>query len=682
MKKLVLSIFALVLMTVATDTLAFELPKYKTPKTANLYWKTPITMAEVPVLAKWDILSLDMKAQVDSASAIAKMRELNPDIIILAYTTANEVPRERLSIVEPSGHGLWHDLISGIDEKWYLKTYDGKNVTYWPGNVSINQYIKNKYGQTYNDYLVDFYYTKVLSTGLWDGLLFDNVWNTAAWFNPDMDIDGDGKRDSESKINQLWQASNRDLFKKLRDRLGNKYLIIGNGDGSYHEYLNGRMFESFPEFWEGGWNGSMQKYLAVNEQGYSPRINIINSDSDNTGIYLNSDRMRYGLSSTLLYNGYYSFDYGTNKREDFWWYDEFNINLGKAKSTPIDLLDRSNGHITSSVWQRDFENGLAIVNSTDRTETVYFDFEYEKVKSDQNKLINNGGIINQITLRSEDGTILLRPIREIFKSPFTNGSFARIFNSQGENTRAGFFAYNPKFKGNLTITKIDLDGGGRDETVVTGDNKIEIFSHYGFRKTLIIPYGDDYQGGISIDFADLNNDGKSELITGTKRGGSNEIRIYTDTGKLVRSWHAYKKSWSNLGVNVAAGDVNGDGQIEIIAGAGNRGGPHVKIFDRYGKVLVSEFFSYEHNFYGGTYVATGDVDGDGIEEIITGKGIGGSPEVKVFTYDGKLITSWFPYSSSGRSGVEVVTTDVDNDGQAEIIALTTNVFTLSALDNN
>jgi hypothetical protein len=130
-------------------------------------------------------------------------------------------------------------------------------------------------------------------------------------------------KDSEDKINTLWQIGNR-IFLNLRNRLGDKYLIIGNGEGSYNEYTNGRMFESFPEFWEGGWVGSMERYFNVNSSGYKPRINIINADSDNTGQYANSKRMRYGFASTLLYDGYYSFDWGTDKREDFWWYDEFD----------------------------------------------------------------------------------------------------------------------------------------------------------------------------------------------------------------------------------------------------------------------------------------------------------------------------------------------------------------------
>ncbi|MFA6495484.1 MAG: hypothetical protein WCV50_00005, partial [Patescibacteria group bacterium] len=64
---------------------------------------------------------------------------------------------------------------------------------------------------------------------------------------------------------------------------------------------------------------------------------------------------------------------------------------------------------------------------------------------------------------------------------------------------------------------------------------------------------------------------------------------------------AYAESFRG-GVNVAAGDVNGDGTDEIIAGAGYTGGPHVRIFGESGN-LLSQFFAYAESFRGGVNVA-------------------------------------------------------------------------------
>ena len=68
--------------------------------------------------------------------------------------------------------------------------------------------------------------------------------------------------------------------------------------------------------------------------------------------------------------------------------------------------------------------------------------------------------------------------------------------------------------------------------------------------------------------------------------------------------------------------MTGDGVAEIITGAGPGGGPHVRVFELNGGGLteLASFFAYDPAFPGGVFVAGGDVDGDGIAEVITGAG--------------------------------------------------------------
>src|SRR5205823_3911789 len=84
------------------------------------------------------------------------------------------------------------------------------------------------------------------------------------------------------------------------------------------------------------------------------------------------------------------------------------------------------------------------------------------------------------------------------------------------------------------------------------------------------------------------------------------------------------------GVWVAGGDVDGDGKDDIITGAGAGGGPHVKVFEDGTQNVIQSFFAYAPNFTGGVRVAAGDVNGDGKADIITGAGGGGSAHVKAF----------------------------------------------------
>src|SRR5205823_2490460 len=96
------------------------------------------------------------------------------------------------------------------------------------------------------------------------------------------------------------------------------------------------------------------------------------------------------------------------------------------------------------------------------------------------------------------------------------------------------------------------------------------------------------------------------------------------------------------GVHTAVGDVNGDGTPDIIVAAGPGGGPHVKVIDgtKLGQLrpdgevadsaLLASFFAYVPSFGDGVWVAAGDVNRDGLADIVTGAGPGGGPHVKVF----------------------------------------------------
>ena len=84
---------------------------------------------------------------------------------------------------------------------------------------------------------------------------------------------------------------------------------------------------------------------------------------------------------------------------------------------------------------------------------------------------------------------------------------------------------------------------------------------------------------------------------------------------------------------VAAGDVNGDGRDDVITGAGAGGGPHVRVFSGDDGAELAGFFAYDAAFGGGVRVAAGDFDGDGRADILTGPGAGGGPHVRAFDGD-------------------------------------------------
>src|SRR5205085_2596493 len=117
------------------------------------------------------------------------------------------------------------------------------------------------------------------------------------------------------------------------------------------------------------------------------------------------------------------------------------------------------------------------------------------------------------------------------------------------------------------------------------------------------------------------------------------------------------------GVRVAVGDVNGDGVPDIVTGAGPGGGPHVKVFSGADDSVLASFYAYDPTFAGGVYVAVGDVNGDGFADVITGAGPGGGPHVKVFAgLDNAELASFFAADPGNTGGVFVAAGAFGNVG--------------------
>jgi hypothetical protein len=162
------------------------------------------------------------------------------------------------------------------------------------------------------------------------------------------------------------------------------------------------------------------------------------------------------------------------------------------------------------------------------------------------------------------------------------------------------------------------------------------------------------------------------LATAAGPGGAPHVRVFDAAGAQVASFFAYDPRFTG-GVHLATGDLTGDGVDDLVTAPGLTGGPLVKVYD--GVALLNgsanelfSFFAYDPSFTGGVSIAVGDVTGDGRADIVTGAGMGGGPHVHVF--DGVSHAEaggFFAYDSSFRGGVNVAAGDVNSDGRADII---------------
>lgn len=176
-----------------------------------------------------------------------------------------------------------------------------------------------------------------------------------------------------------------------------------------------------------------------------------------------------------------------------------------------------------------------------------------------------------------------------------------------------------------------------------------------------------YEGGANVAVGNvLDTVSGEEIVTGALAGGGPNVRVFNSNGK-VKSWFfAYAESFRG-GIDVATGDIDGDGRDEIITGAGPGGGPHVRIFDAATGKVRRQFFAYDQSTRHGIRVAAADLDGDGKAEIITAPVSGAEPLVRVFKPNGTLVSEFMAYAQTFHGGVDVAAYPATNDSPSVIV---------------
>ncbi len=197
----------------------------------------------------------------------------------------------------------------------------------------------------------------------------------------------------------------------------------------------------------------------------------------------------------------------------------------------------------------------------------------------------------------------------------------------GDGRREIFFA-----SGNLIV---QLDGVNRREAARFGG----VLSDLGGPTALVT--------WKALKFADVDKDGVAELICLGSEGsyGGTDWLYVLDARTLALKW---KTSQPSMGSSLAVANVDSDPALEIITSGGY-------VFD--GSTHANEWY-YGAGF--GSVVDAGDVDGDGVAEII---GLVGWSPVRV--YSATLKSPLWEISGFDFDSIKLV--DLDGDGKAEIL---------------
>lgn len=144
-----------------------------------------------------------------------------------------------------------------------------------------------------------------------------------------------------------------------------------------------------------------------------------------------------------------------------------------------------------------------------------------------------------------------------------------------------------------------------------------------------------FGGGANVALGDVDGDAIPDVAIGAMAGGGPRVRILSGkSGYMEDLYNGFVFDSGFMGgVSVALGDLDGDTRDDLIIGAGQGGGPRVRVLKVMENEQLASFYAYDQSFVGGVSVAAGLVDLSGRISVITGAGAGGGPNVRVFRDD-------------------------------------------------
>lgn len=272
-------------------------------------------------------------------------------------------------------------------------------------------------------------------------------------------------------------------------------------------------------------------------------------------------------------------------------------------------------------------------------------------------------------------------VKNIVIYPNEGAPHLRVYNGDGEYLR-GFFAYSPSVRGSYNVLTTDLDADGSQEIITaTGDGlapQVRVFDSEGELLTHFYAFDATSRFGVKIAIADLTGDGLPELLTWPRGKAAPHLRAYsydTDAGEfeLLAQTFAYSENFRGA-MNLTVADVTGDGNQDIVVSPEQAAASHVRVFTYEDEALelVSQFFAFGETSKFGVKVLTGDLDGDGVRDLIVAPATAGASNIRFYRYNSTTETfdllGWtLAFGEDWRGTFNIRVADLDRDGQVEVV---------------
>ncbi len=385
------------------------------PRIANCYgsrihWDS--TAGDIAQWAKYDLLigGVQMPATAEQGArlrdVLAELRVCNPHLIATQFVS--------------SAPYLNVEQHPDFPEAGYLMTADGARIDGWPGTSMINlarhdviEYMAVHSAQAALRYGIDTF-VDCMGPG------FD-AWacNIATGVPYTVDADQDGVADEPAALDELWALGKLRLAQRIRELIGEQAIFMDNQGGRETAgYLNGILLEDYIDYTIDAdapspktWRAVLDDYRWWSTHCRAPNVTTLQASSGVKPPFLmwqslplaeqmaifeqgrsRMQRMRYGLATALMGDGYWSYDLHTRARGQDWWYPEYDTQLGYPTGPAEERAD--------GAWQRAFDApGLVVVNPNDAPISVTVPHRHRNVSF--------GQVGTEFAVLARDGLLLL-----------------------------------------------------------------------------------------------------------------------------------------------------------------------------------------------------------------------------------------------------------------------------------